>query len=83
MSEKIWQRSSNRERKDETPQAKLRNHLSPFWNLIAILSEKDIVEILSQPALKKIIDDSIEICRKNQQDILNLIQETEKWKDNL
>ena len=45
-----------------------------------MLSEKDILEALSQPELKKIINDSVEDCKKSQQIILDLIEQTEEIK---
>ena len=64
---------------DETTQAKLRNKLSPFWNLVAILSNDDILDkLLASDKGRALIKSSVQTCKDNQQVILDLIDETGK-----
>ena len=63
---------------DETPQAKLRNQLSPFWTLVSILSEERLDKLLHHPDGLEIIKKCLEQCKDSQQIILDLIKETEK-----
>ncbi len=64
----------------ETPQAKLRNQLGPFWTLIDILSEDRLEKLLNDPKGLEIIKDCLKQCKESQQRILDLIKETEKIK---
>lgn len=59
----------------ETPQAKLRNQLSPFWTLSSILEDDDILN--SEEGLK-LVKSLVETCEKSKETILSLIKETEK-----
>jgi hypothetical protein len=62
----------------ETPQAKLRNRLSPFWTLTEILSNDEMYQkIISSDKGKDIIKSLIERCEENKSVILDLIKETE------
>lgn len=62
---------------NETPQAKLRNQLGPFWNLVSILSEERLDKLLNHPDGLKMIQKCLEQCKDSQQKILDLIKETE------
>ena len=65
---------------EETPQAKLRNALGPFWNLsemivgdrLEILKDKDMLDILIRIAQQ---------CESSKEEILNLIKQTEIKKE--
>ena len=62
----------------ETPQAKLRNKLSPFWTLTDILSNDEMYEkLLSTDSGRDLIKSLIDNCQENKKVILNLIKETE------
>lgn len=63
---------------NESPQAKLRNQLGPFWTIVDLLSEERLDKILQHPNGLKMIEDCIKQCKNNQQKILDLIKETEK-----
>ena len=58
---------------NETPQAKLRNQLGPFWTLVDILSEERLEKILNHSNGLEMIQQ----CKNNRQNILDLIKETE------
>jgi len=63
----------------ETPQAKIRNKLSPFWTLTDVLSNTEMVEKLLQSERgKELIKSLLERCQENKSTILKLINETEK-----
>lgn len=62
----------------ETPQAKLRNKLSPFWTLTDILSNDEMYEkLLSTDRGRDLIKSLIDTCQENKKVILHLIKETE------
>jgi hypothetical protein len=61
---------------DETPQAKLRNQLGPFWTLSEIIS--DHPEILQTEDGLKIATELAKQCENAKETIKNLIKETEK-----
>jgi len=62
----------------ETPQAKLRNRLSPFWTLSDILSNEDMIsKLLSTEKGTELIKSLVERCNENKSDILDLISQTE------
>jgi hypothetical protein len=62
----------------ETPQAKLRNRLSPFWTLTDIMSSADKFEkILQSDNGLELIQSLVQRCQENKEVILNLIKETE------
>ncbi len=62
----------------ETPQAKLRNKLSPFWTLTDILSNDEMHEkLLSTDRGRDLIKSLIDTCQENKKVILHLIKETE------
>ena len=63
---------------NETPQAKLRNQLGPFWTLVDILSEERLDKLLNHSEGLKIIQNCLEQCKDSQPKILDLIKETEK-----
>jgi hypothetical protein len=63
---------------NETPQAKLRNQLGPFWTLVSILSEERLDKLLNHPDGLEMIQKCLEQCKDSQQTILDLIKETEK-----
>lgn len=63
---------------NETPQAKLRNQLGPFWTLVDLLSEERLDKILNHPAGLKMIQSCLEQCKDSRQRIIELIKETEK-----
>jgi len=63
----------------ETTQAKLRNKLSPFWNLVDMLSNDDILDrLLASDKGRELIKKSVQTCRDNQSIVLELIDETGK-----
>jgi hypothetical protein len=62
---------------NETPQAKLRNQLGPFWTLVDILSEERLEKILNHPDGLEMIQQCLKQCKNNRQNILDLIKETE------
>jgi len=62
----------------ETPQAKLRNKLSPFWVLSTVVSdESTLTSILSTEKGKALIKELTDKCNKNKPIILDLINQTE------
>jgi len=62
----------------ETPQAKIRNKLSPFWILTDILIKEDIEKLLHSKKGKELIKSLVETCQENKSTVLELINETEK-----
>lgn len=62
---------------NETPQAKLRNQLGPFWTLVDILSEERLEKILNHPDGLEMIQQCLQQCKNNRQNILDSIKETE------
>jgi hypothetical protein len=76
MSEKTGHRDINGVWVDETPQAKLRNKLTPFWTLSSIISDEkfdktndDVVDIINRLA---------NTCETLKDEIMSLIAETER-----
>lgn len=63
---------------NETPQAKLRNQLGPFWTLVDLMSDDRLEKILNHPDGLEMIKDCLEQCKSNRSVILDLIKETEK-----
>jgi hypothetical protein len=61
---------------EETPQAKLRNKLTPFWTLSYILSEEGYDK--SNPDIIDIIERLSKTCEESKDIIMKLIEETEK-----
>lgn len=62
----------------ETPQAKLRNKLSPFWTLTDILSNEDkFQKILATDGGIPLLHSLIQTCQDNKAIILELIKQTE------
>jgi hypothetical protein len=77
MSErKTGHRGINGEWIEETPQAKLRNKLTPFWTLSSILSEERYDK--SNTELIDMITRLSKTCEESKDLILKLIAETEK-----
>ncbi len=76
--EQTGTRGVNGEWIPETPQAKLRNKLTPFWVLTDVLSTKSVDEVLESDDIKGLINDLVDQCEKNKSTILNLIKETEQ-----
>ena len=77
MSErKTGHRDINGEWIEETPQAKLRNKLTPFWTLSSILSEERYDK--SNTELIDIINRLADQCEESKDLIMQLIAETEK-----
>ena len=76
MSEKSGHRDINGNWIDETPQAKLRNKLTPFWTLSSILSEERYDK--SNPDIIDMIDRLSKNCEGFKDDIIKLIEETDK-----
>jgi hypothetical protein len=77
MSErKTGHRGINGEWIEETPQAKLRNKLTPFWTLSSILSEERYDK--SNTELIDIINRLANQCEESKDLIMQLIAETEK-----
>lgn len=63
----------------ETPQAKLRNRLSPFWTLSEVLSDDDMLsKMLSTEKGRELIKNLVDRCNENKSDILDLIKQTEE-----
>jgi hypothetical protein len=63
---------------NETPQAKLRNKLSPFWTLVDLMSDERLEKVLNHPDGLEMIKDCLEQCKSSRNEILDLIKETEK-----
>jgi hypothetical protein len=62
----------------ETPQAKLRNKLTPFWTLTQMLSNDEMYQkMISSDKGKDIIKSLVERCEENKSVILDLINQTE------
>jgi len=77
MSErKTGHRDINGNWVEETPQAKLRNKLTPFWTLSSILSEERYDK--SNTELIDIINRLANQCEESKDLIMQLIAETEK-----
>lgn len=69
----IYEKGDSNENFNETLEAKLRNHLSPFFNLAyMVLNEYDSKEMI------EIIMDEAKVCKKYKPDILNLINKIKK-----
>lgn len=63
----------------ETPQAKLRNKLSPFWTLSEALSDDDMLsKMLSTEKGRELIKNLADRCNENKSVILDLIKQTEE-----
>lgn len=63
----------------ETPQAKLRNKLSPFWTLSEIFSNDDMIsKLLSTEEGRELIKSLADRCNVNKSVILDLINQTEE-----
>jgi hypothetical protein len=64
---------------DETPTAKLRNALQPFWTLSTILSDIETINkfLKTQDGLKTILN-IVQNCEQSKEKILKLIDELEK-----
>lgn len=76
MGEKSGHRDINGNWVDETPQAKLRNKLTPFWTLSSIISEEKYDK--SNPDIVEMIDRLAKTCESLKDEIMFLINETEK-----
>ena len=63
---------------NETPQAKLRNKLGPFWTLVDLMSDERLEKVLNHPDGLEMIKECLEQCKLSRTDILDLIKETEK-----
>jgi hypothetical protein len=62
---------------EETPQAKLRNQLGPFWTLIDILSSDRLDKTLLNGGDDLVIR-LVNQCNENRRPIIELIKQTEK-----
>ncbi len=60
---------------EESPQAKLRNKLTPFWTLSEILATERYDK--SNDELIKLIQDIAKRCEECKDEIMNLISQTE------
>ena len=60
---------------EETPQAKLRNKLTPFWTLSEIISTERYDK--SNDELIKLILEIARRCESSKDEIMNLIAQTE------
>jgi hypothetical protein len=60
---------------EESPQAKLRNKLTPFWTLSEILATERYDK--SNDELIKLIQDIAKRCEESKDEIMNLISQTE------
>ncbi len=65
---------------DETPQAKLRNSLGPFWALSEIISGDRLDKMLEKDMLDMLIK-LAKTCEGSKDRILELIRETEIKKE--
>lgn len=62
----------------ETPQAKIRNKLSPFWTLTQIMGDEKLwFDINSTETGRQIIQELVQQCNKNKNEISKLLNETE------
>lgn len=59
----------------ETPVAKIRNRLTPFFNLVAIIDNEEIST--GNTVIDKIIKDEAQSCKNLMDDILKLLEEIE------
>ena len=76
MSEKSGHRDINGNWVDETPQAKLRNKLTPFWTLSSIIAEEGYDK--TNPDIIDMITRLSKACEESKDLILKLISDTEK-----
>ena len=76
MRRKTGHRGINGEWIEETPQAKLRNKLTPFWTLSEIISTERYDK--SNDELINLILEIAKRCEESKEEIMNLIAETEK-----
>lgn len=65
---------------EETPQAKLRNLLGPFWNLSEIIAG-DRLEALKDKDMLDILIRIANTCEDSKDEILELIKQTEIKKE--
>lgn len=65
---------------DETPQAKLRNSLGPFWTLSEIISGERL-EMLKDKDMLDMLIRIAKQCEENKDSILELIRQTEIKKE--
>ena len=61
---------------DETPQAELRNKLTPFWTLTSILSRECYDK--NSPEFIEMVNDLVKQCEILKSDIIDLIDKTIK-----
>lgn len=76
MGDKTGHRDINGNWVDETPQAKLRNKLTPFWTLTSILSEERYDK--NNPEIMGMVDNLVKRCEDLKKEIMDLINQTEK-----
>ena len=79
MNEKTGHIDINGNWVDETPQAKIRNKLTPFWTLSSIISEEKYDK--NKPEIVNIIERLSNTCESLKDEILQLIAETENIKN--
>lgn len=59
---------------DETPQAKIRNRLTPFWTLSTIAATKD----LTDPEIAELVTELAKQCEGLKKEIIALLEESER-----
>lgn len=75
MERKSGHRDMNGNWIEETPQAKLRNKLTPFWTLSEIIATDRYDK--SNDELINLILEIAQRCEESKEEIMNLIAETE------
>lgn len=68
----------NYEKDVETTQAKIRNKLSPYWNLIAMIESLESISEEKKKKVWKYIKQTIDNIKSEKESLLELIRQTEK-----
>lgn len=61
---------------EETLQEKIRNKLTPYWNLISMIENYDEMPDSKKDAIWKIIRKNCKLIQENQDSLLELINKT-------
>lgn len=61
---------------EETLQEKIRNKLTPYWNLICMIENYDEMPDSKKDAIWKIIHKNCKLIQENQDSLLELINKT-------
>ena len=61
----------------ETPQAKIRNKLSPFWTLTEMMGDEKLwFNINSTETGRQIVQELVQQCNENKEEILEILDKT-------